>query len=335
MLFAASLSLFGCGSFYDVIRYAPSEITLAGKILPSTEGCYIGAFVSDSNIKDRSTQMILDVYEHYLARKVSVVMWFVPIRDSFPLQECNVVAARGDVPCITFSWENYMFSDSTINFSLQDIIDGKFDTNFEMWAIAAKEYKRPVFFRPFHEMNGNWYPWDGTHNGGAVDGPAKFIQAWKHIHNIFAKAGATNVTWVWNINAENIPDETWNSSNNYYPGDDYVDWIGIDGYNWGTTNGSSWKTFDQIFLSSYSDIVARYLTKPIMIGEMGCSDIGGDKSSWITDSFAAMKSKYPAIKAYNWFNINKETDWRIDSSSDAKAAIKSAMGDDYYLGDIK
>jgi beta-mannanase len=175
-------------------------------------------------------------------------------------------------------------------------------------------------------MNGNWYVWDGYHNGQS-SGPAKYIAAWKHIHNIFNSASATNVKWVWSPNHTSTPDESWNQAVNYYPGDDYVDWIGIDGYNWGQ---GSWQTFAQIFSSAYATFES--YGKPLMISEFACAtDESYRKADWITDAFSKIENTYSKIRIFVWFNQNKERDWRISSSSSASNAFKNAVSDTYFL----
>jgi mannan endo-1,4-beta-mannosidase len=90
-------------------------------------------------------------------------------------------------------------------------------------------------------MNGNWEKWSPANNGSTPD-PAAFVAAWRHVHDLFVQNGATNVVWVWCPNATDVPNATsapWNHWTNYYPGDTYVDWVGIDGYNWGNTTAAS------------------------------------------------------------------------------------------------
>ena len=90
----------------------------------------------------------------------------------------------------------------------------------------------PLLLRFAHEMNADWYPWDGVRASapGTHDGPARYVAAWRHVHAVFAAAGATNVRWVWSPNHRSIPAAAWNDAARYYPGDDVVDWIGVDGY---------------------------------------------------------------------------------------------------------
>jgi len=307
-------------------QYSPAPVPkVYGKITADSSGCYIGAFVNgNSNISS---------YETLIGKKLACVMWYVSFTQDFPVSDSNAVIATGSVPCITWEPWRYIVSDEA--YSLQRIIDGDFDAYITAWAAAAKAFKYPMFLRFAHEMNGNWYPWDGYHNGASSAAPAKFISAWRHVHDIFSSADATNVTWVWNVNAASTPGDDWNKADNYYPGDSYVDWIAIDGYNWGTSgSGTAWQDFDSVFSSIYSTLIASHPGKPVMIGEMASTEDGGDKAAWITDAFSKMRTSYTGIKCYNWFNINKETDWRVNSSGSSAASFSSAMTPSYYISDI-
>jgi beta-mannanase len=168
-----------------------------------------------------------------------------------------------------------------------------------------------------------------------MSGALVFVAAWRHIHDVFAAVGVNNAAWVWAPNADSHPggiDTTsWNSWRNYYPGDTYVDWVGIDGYNWGTQY--TWQTFGQIFSPVYADYVGR---KPIMIAESGSVEAGGDKAQWLADSATWIKA-HPGIAAVVWFDTNQSStglDWRADSSLAALGAYETMARDPYFSGQI-
>jgi beta-mannanase len=174
-------------------------------------------------------------------------------------------------------------------------------------------------------MNGSWSPWSGANYGNTS---AKYVAAYKHIHDIFTGDGATNVVWAWCPNVEDDPHQAWNQTMNYYPGDSYVDWTCVDGYNWGTTNGNGWQTFANVFANIYPLLAAK--GKPILIGEMASTELGGNKAQWIDGIVPALKSTFPMIRGFAWFDINKETDWRFASSTASRDAF-IAMGKDPYM----
>lgn len=233
---------------------------------------------------------------------------------------------------------------------LDAITSGHYDEYLDNWANGMREFGGPVLLRFGHEMNGDWYPWSGIFNGAGTldgygdptlpDGPERFVDAYRYIHNRFTENGAENVLWVWCPNAPFSGMQTalgdWNNAAAYYPGDEYVDWMCFDGYNWGDsafgqTFNARWTSFDEIFASSYAELQAINPEKPIIIGEFASTEEGGDKAAWISDTFQKIRADYPQIRAIIWFHISKETDWRIDSSDAALEAYRNAVADDYWL----
>ena len=157
----------------------------------------------------------------------------------------------------------------------------------------------------------------------------KYIATYKHIHDLFTAAGATNVLWIFCPNVDSVPGDAWNQWSNYYPGDTYADWVGLDGYNWGTSTATgTWGTFSAMVGRIYTGLAAK--GKPIMIPETASTELGGDKAAWIVAIVSALKGTYPGIKALVWFDMNKETDWRFDSSATALAASKTMATDPYF-----
>jgi len=197
-----------------------------------------------------------------------------------------------------------------------DIASGKLDANIKARAQGAKGVGKKFFLDFAAEMNGD-EAW--SHN----DAPL-YVSAYRHIHDLFAAAGATNVVWVW---APNVTDTNGRNDMtlSYYPGDDYVDWTGVDGYNWG---GGDWQTFEAVFKNIYPLLAAK--KKPIMIGEMASAEQGGDKAAWIDAIIPTLKTRYPQFKALVWFDVDKENDWRIDSSAAALAAFSRLATDAYF-----
>jgi beta-mannanase len=275
-------------------------------------GCATGAFVNGFEN--------LDPFQSMAGKKLAVLHWYIHWQEDFPQKEVELAAMNGSVPLLT--WEPWVTHPAG---TLEAIAAGEYDNYVENFFAAAAAWGKPLFLRFAHEMNGNWYPWDGERNGGPA-GAEKYKRAWLHIHEIKEKTGAGNVDLVWCPNNTNQPDEPWNNFAAYYPGDRSVDWIGMDGYNWGY---SGWQSFDSIFGSCYQTLT-NLTRKPLMIGEFGSAEAGGDKAGWIKDAFANIKTRYPRIKLFCWFNINKERDWRIDSSPAAAAAFKSALQNDHF-----
>jgi len=160
------------------------------------------------------------------------ILWFQAWAGSpdFPAGEVQRLWQKGVLPHITWEpWDPSLAVAATGQIHLNNIIDGQWDAYIIKWAKAAKQTDAPLLLRWGHEMNGNWYPWAPAMNG---NDPQLYIKAYRHVHDLFVAQGATKVLWVWCINVDSVPSETWNQPSALYPGDAYVDWIGLDG--WGT-----------------------------------------------------------------------------------------------------
>jgi len=319
----------------DAAEKGEFPLSADGRVLPPAEGAYMGFFRDPAPFDIDS----LDSYRWVSPKTPAVVMWFQPWtgNSAFDVEACNAVIDRGAIPLI--SWEPWNpGSDSNYvkdpgvqpKYQLRDINAGKYDGYIKEWARAVQKVNGPVMLRPMHEMNGTWYPWGGTVNGNT---PAQFITAWKRIWRIFRDEGATNVTWVWSINWQSIPDNRANRFDVYYPGDAYVDWTSISGYNWGTSRASStWKTFGEVYDKPIAFLETK--NKPIMLSEFASVSSGGDKAGWIRDSYARVK-EIDRVKAILYYDkrevgLKGEQDWEICSSWLAWRAYRRAMDDPYF-----
>jgi hypothetical protein len=226
------------------------------------------------------------------------------------------VTREGRTPMLT--WEPWSPGAGTAQpaYRLARIADGSFDDYITSWAVGLRAVGAVAYLRPMHEFNADWYPWGGRVNGNSA---AQFVQAWRHIVDIFRAAGASNVRFVWSPLNVDVPAS--NKLESYYPGDAYVDVLAIDGYNWGagTPQFGGWQTFSQVFRPAY-DRLRALGRQPIWIAEVATSTDGGDKTRWIRDMFARA-SAMRRIKAIVWFNEDKERDWRAAPTPQIAAAF--------------
>jgi hypothetical protein len=286
----------------------------ASGLLAPAQGVLLGAFVGTGTIAQLETT---------LGRKLAVSHNFHGWTDDYTAWIRSTFAS-GYIPLVT--WETWT---NGVGYSLDDIINGVHDSMIRTRAQACASIGQRFFLRWGHEMNGNWYPWDGFHNGANAAAATKYIATYRHIHDLFVAAGATNVLWVFSPNVDSVPGDAWNQWSNYYPGDSYVDWMAFDGYNWGTVQaGSTWRSFTSIAGTIYAGLAAK--GKPIMIPETASAEQGGDKAAWIAAVLPTLKGSYPSIKALVWFHMNKETDWRVDSSPAARDAFVMMANDPYF-----
>ncbi len=276
-------------------------------------GCAVGAFVNGMEN--------LESFQKTIQKKLAAVLFYVHWPEPFPLFDVDAIQANGSIPLLT--WEPWITHELG---TLEAIASGSYQDYVRTFLVSAKDWGKPLFLRFAHEMNGNWYPWDGFHNGEAA-GAEKYKRAWATIYNVREELKAENVKLVWCPNNTDQPSASWNIARAYFPGDRYVDWIGVDGYNWGF---ASWEAFDFVFGKIYRELTA-LTKKPLMIGEFASAEQGGSKAEWIADAFSRIKNDYSRLKLFCWFNINKERDWRIVSSTEAEAAFRQAIGDSYFL----
>jgi cellulose synthase (UDP-forming) len=259
----------------------------------------------------------VNAFERDVHKHVSVVMWYADWRHSAPsLRQLRLVARRRSIPEIT--WEPW---DSTKPlytpqpaYALRNIVDGKFDSYIRAWARTLARFGRPVRLRFAQEMNGSWYPW-----GAGIDGntPAEFVRAWRHVHDIFSAAGATNVQWVWSP-VSGAPRE-------YFPGVQYVNRLGVTCLNGGTAAfAKEWRGLASICGPSIHKLHALAPQLPIDLAEVASAEAGGDKAYWIRGMFAFL-AHHPEVKALIWFNLNKQTDWPVESSRAAELAFRNGV----------
>ena len=269
----------------------------------------------------------LDAYQGSAGGKAPVVV--MDYRDwahtpDFPSDFANIAASRGATPMLTWEPWDYSAGVNQPAYRLSAITAGAYDALIKRWASQIKLWGKPLMLRFAHEMNGNWYPWSEGVNGNTA---GQYVTAYRHVVGVVRAAGATNVTWVWSPNtayAGSVP------ISRLYPGDAYVDWTALDGYNFGTVRGSGWQSFEQVFGASISQVRA-LSSKPFMLGEVGSAEQGGDKAAWITDFFSRMAAR-PEIRAFVWFNHDKEADWRIQSSAASRISYANAVAAARYVG---
>jgi hypothetical protein len=240
----------------------------------------------------------------------------------------------GAVPMIT--WQSCESSNFHANvYPLAKIADGVYDSHIKTYATECKNWGHPILMRFDHEMTGDWYPWSTDPKSKYGNTPTNYVRAWRHVHDLFAGVGATNVLWVW---CPGWKPETFAAS---FPGDAYVDWLALDSYNWGTgfyphQNGV-WETFAKVAAKDYNAI-AKLSTKPIILTEFSCEEQGGDKGAWIKESMMnTIPTLFPRIEAVLWFQWNMrpgEGDWRINSSENSLTNFQAAAASPLYSGTL-
>jgi Glycosyl hydrolase family 26 len=299
-------------------------ICIAGGLLLTQAGTaqamYWGATI-DGDVYGQATdapwnQTVWNDFEKDAGRKVTMVQ-MAQQWGKFDTAAFQAVRNRGAIPLVSTGLPQGV--------TLADVANGSQDAVINAWAKQAKTWGYPFLFRPWWEMNGDWYSWGRDPN---------FIAAWRHFHDLVVADGATNVTWAWVINGlryapmEPAP---------YYPGGAYVDWVGVDTYNWGVNplQPDYWQTPDQTLTSNVNRLKQIAPGKPICICEIASTEIGGDKAQWIKDLLGTYLPRHPDIKAFLWMNWNVPQnggrwDWQIESSDSSQIAFRRGIRSSIY-----
>lgn len=255
-----------------------------------------------------------------LASEPDYVMFYRDLRCPYPKAPIKIIRERGATPIISlelWSWHNWQRKQ------LPNIAAGEYDDHFRRWAEDARRDGGRVLLRFGFEFNGDWFTWGGD--------PELFVRAWRRIRKIFDDVGASNVEWVWAANVTSHPGGPENDMQRYYPGDAMVDWVAVDGYNWGDDykEWHRWSSFDELFSPVLDRFNKLYPSKPVMISEFGCPEgKPGQKAAWIHDAHLALLRR-PQIKAVVWFNLDKrregELNFRLDSSPESLQAFNETF----------
>ncbi len=234
--------------------------------------------------------------------------WFDGIK--FPGYEAAAIYSLGAIPFISLlprSSYNQYHIDSI--YSFEKILHGDFDKELTQWAIDAKNWDIPLMLDFAPEMNGNWFPWSGQYNfydGNIKSAGRMYSDTYRHIVDIFRKAGCTKITWAFHPNGGSHNAAKWNNMKQYYPGDDYVDWIGVSIYG-SQRVGDRWLEVIDTFDETYDNMAGISSNKPLALFEFGVTEDKerGNKSQWIQDVFNFVTSSgYSRIKLISYWNQN-------------------------------
>jgi cellulose synthase (UDP-forming) len=289
-----------CFSFYAIKL---SDREYSKPVIIGKQNIFLSGIFAPSQADGGSTPIdTVKAYQSKYKLHFDIVSFYIPWGDE---QKCFVpekamqdVYKNNSVPMITWEpWETLFAKGDDAGQPYNEkhvfanIVKGRFDKYIHSVALQMKALRRPVFLRFAHEADNPFYPWSAT--GGNT--PTEFKAAWKYIHDAFLKDNVYNVIWVWN---------PWkaDAAANYFPGKNYVDWIGITGLNYGVYNPDKKSySFEQIFNPFHKLPVIRSGI-PVMIAEMGTLQQNGNQQEWLNNSVKVMKKSFPEIKGFVLFN---------------------------------
>ncbi|MFF3326481.1 glycoside hydrolase family 26 protein [Streptomyces sp. NPDC002889] len=254
----------------------------------------------------------LQPYTDQVGKQPNLVEYYAAWGDGFHAQGVRNAWHKGALTVM--SWEPFTTP-------LADIADGSADAYITQYASAVRKLNLPVAISFADEMNGQWEKW-----GTERTTPAQYVRAWRHIHDIFAEAGAANVIWTWAPNIINPVKST--DIEKYYPGDAYVDWVGMIGY----FTGNEDNAFSSVFGPTITK-VRTFTDKPLLILETA-AEPGPRRRADIRNLFAGVE-KDESIVGFVWFDYRKRADWRLAASPLALAEFKRLAADGLFGFDVR
>jgi hypothetical protein len=282
---------------------SPSLPAVVQASLPSTGSSYLGVYEGSTLTTDQFAQV--EQFAAAVGRQPNIVMYYSGWGESFSIPYAQTALAH----------------DATLQVDLDPtsttaaaITAGQQDGFLQSFAQSVKAFGHPVIISFGHEMNGNWYSWGYQHTS-----PAVFVAAWRHIVDVFRAAGAENVTWMWTVNqvgnaAQEGPIADW------WPGDNYVTWVGMDAYYYQASDD-----FSSVFGPTIAAI--RQLTsKPILIGETAVGPIAGQAAK-IPGLFAGVAAD--GLLGLIWYDVPQNNgpyhqDWQVEGNPAAVAAFRTS-----------
>jgi beta-mannanase len=261
----------------------------------------------------------LDAAESALGLSAAIVGTFADWAGTpdFPCGLAEAVDARGAITLVSWEpWDAVSGTAAQPAYRLARIAAGEHDDLVDRWAAGVARYGRPVMLRFGAEMNGDWLPWSTGVNGNRT---GDYVAAWRHVRDRFRRAGAERAVWVWNPIA---PYAGSTPLPELFPGGEHVDWLALDGYNWGALRGWGWQGYGDVFAPAVQSVRRLAPRHPLMIAETGCAP-DRRKPAWVTETLRSARAG--GLGAVVWFEFVKETDWRLTGSAAAAAAARAEV----------
>lgn len=264
-------------------------------------------------------------YEVEAGRRFAILHWYAlwgGWKSEFSPSDLEEIDEHGSIPLI--SWEPWAGESYDPNWSLREsILSGRSDTYIESWAQGLAAYGKPVLLRFAHEMHDSSFPWSTGVNGNTAE---DFVASWHRVQTIFRRYNTSNVQWVWNPNAigDAAPEIYEPIYRSFYPGDDAVDWVGLDIYDTGPDldwGAPYWRSLHDILDGPYRAL-STVTSKQIILAEVGSATRGEDKANWMRQGLGPeLPLQFPRVRAVVWFDVTKEQPWQIQTSDVARSAF--------------
>lgn len=328
----------------------------AAPLLPPETGAYHGAYADFGPTEDQVTVERIRNFEAKAGKKIAWAYFsnhWLDGKIEFPTRAFEECGKAGVIPYVRLSpWSEMRQNRADEVFSMKRIVSGEYDLALRHWARNARDTKQPLMIEFGPEVNGSWFPWNGKWNGGATrdrygdpnwpDGPERFRDAYRHLIDLFRAEGADNVTWVLHVDVSASPEADWNEVKWYYPGDDYIDWIGVSAFGAQLPN-HNWRLFPTLLKRFMPQIEEASATKPLLISEFAVIEDPDDstrKAQWIRQALQSIsRGLFKRVKGITWWNSpgwlpEKKANFMIDSSVEALEAYRTELANPFWLGTV-
>jgi hypothetical protein len=327
------------------------------KIAPPASGAYLGAFADFGPAEDDVTEAKIRAFAELSGKKLAWAYFsnnWLGGAIRFPAESVAACKRAGVVPYIRLApWSEMVDFRTDKVFSMQAILSGRFDSDLAAWARSARDSGTPLMIEFGPEANGDWFPWNGRWNGGAratspqephwPDGPRRFRDAYRRLIDIFRAQEALNATWVLHVDAAGTPSAEWNRVKYYYPGDDYIDWIGVSVFG-AQLPTHQWILFPTVLRQFWPQIDEAAPGKPVLISEFAVIEDAKDplrKSQWLRQAMSSVsRGLFKQVKGMTYWHSpgwlpSKKADFSIDSSPASLATYRTEAAQPFWRADAE
>lgn len=324
----------------------------SGKVKLPQQGALFGAYVEAGALSDHPTSKAITNLQNQVGHKLSWVYFsnnWLNKKIRFPSESVQTCISNETIPYIRLMPWSVIKSGPAPDpiFTMDAFLNGDFDQEVKQWALEAKDVKTQLILEFGPEVNGNWFPWNGQWNGAGEttkygdpilpDGPEKFRDVYRRIIDIFRKNKVKNVTWVFHVDTARMPHRWWNRAEYYYPGDDYIDWIGLSVFG-AQLPTHKWVHFMDKMHDFWPELRSLVKNKPLIISEFAVIEDKSRplrKAQWLEETFEIIENEAYPIKAVAYWNsygwlADGSANFRLDSSKESIETIKSILSRDFW-----
>ncbi len=332
---------------------APNAVLLP----PSGGRVYHAAFPDFGGPEDRVSAARIHSFERLAGRRITWAYFsnnWTQGRVRFPTGRVGVISRAGRVPFIRMMARSGWARGGDPHFPLRSIVSGAWDPDLREWCGRARDTGLPLLVEFGTEVNGDWFPWNGRWNGAGrrggygdptrADGPERFRDAYRRIVDLCRDQGADNITWFFHVDVGGWPRRPWNRIAGYWPGDAYVDWIGVSDYG-PQEPGEQWVSFRRRLDRAYPRIAALSASAPIAVLEYGATEDPehpAAKPRWIRKAIRDVAAdRWPRVAALsywheNWRNPDGSTSaLRLDSSPRVERAYRRGVSRHVFTSRVR